>query len=294
MTNQTQQVDAGRVLEAAARSAVANVLPSTAAAGFLPAPKPPPRPHHLPDSDTVAVVAGAELAEPLARIEAAYDAAEAAVRNLVEARPGGEVFRLALEADVADELAGERPKRWRVEVLVEGDRRRWADAVVACRTASALPSAGESGMDKSKIATAARKAADKAAALWGAAASAGWAGRADKAAAWQSWRAGEVALVDYWTASRLWEWAAGAPGREPVANRIVRIPDVEALPAAPMARGSWLALSLVLEPMVWLDIPQGVVWPDEEAEHLALAAIPEDAGRLLGLKGAAGVHGTSR
>jgi hypothetical protein len=74
---------------------------------------------------------------------------------------------------------------------------------------------------------------------------------------------------------------------------VVRIPYVEDLPPAPVARGCWLALGLHLEPETWLDIPQGVRWPDEEAEGLVMTALPEDAHRLAALKGP-GVHGTIR
>jgi hypothetical protein len=292
MTNQTQQAEAARVLQAVAQSAAANAVGAAAnVPGFLAAPKPPQRPQQLPDAETVAAIAGAELAEPLARIDAAYAAAENAVRDLTAARPGGETFRHDLELDVADRLAGQPPKRWRVEALVDGDRRRWAQALVLCRAAAAISRVVQ--VDKPAIATAARRQADKAAAEWGAAATAGWAGRDDKAEAWQHWRAGEEALADYWAALRLWEWAAGAPGREPIAHRITRIPDTEALPPAPLAAGSWLALGLHLEPATWLDVPKGVVWPDEQAEQLALSAFPEDARRFTALKGA-GHHGSNR
>jgi hypothetical protein len=241
----------------------------------------------------VAAIAGDELAAPLIRVSAAFAGAEAALTELESARPGGQRFKDGLDRDVADRVAGQRPKATRIDRLLDGDRHRWVEALVACRSAVELVRAVGRDVDRRAIATEARKAADEAAATWKSAASAGWAGRADKAAAWQQQRAGEAALGDYLTALRLWEWATGAPGREPIAHRVVRIPDIEGLPPEPMAQGCWLALGLHLEPKTWLDIPQGVVWPDDEAEMLVMHALPEDGSRMVALKGV-GVHGTNR
>ncbi|MBA2952197.1 hypothetical protein GON03_19455 [Nocardioides sp. MAH-18] len=243
------------------------------APGFMAAPAVPLRPANLPDAAYVAAIAGADLAEPLTRINAAYAAASTAVVALDAARPGGNRFTAELAADVADRVAGRTAKTLRVDRLVEGDRERWAETAIACKAAPAIQRAELANLDKTAIGKAARKAADQAAAEWAAAAASGWIERADHLVAWTHRRAGEEALGTYGAASRLWEWCTGAPGRTPPTVRL-QIPDVDALPPIPTARGQWLALERLLRPTTWLNLPtEGIVWPDD-APDIA-QALPE-------------------
>ncbi|MBA2953447.1 hypothetical protein GON03_03915 [Nocardioides sp. MAH-18] len=252
-----------------------NGLPDPA--GFLPGPAVPTRPRTLPDTATVAAYAG-DLAAPLARIDDAIAAADAAVADLEAARPGGRRYTDDLAADVADRVADRTPKAVRLDKLLDGDRRRWVAATIACQAAAEITRTAAAKLDRPAIATAVRKVVDKAAAEWANAATAGWFGRADKLAAWEHRRDGEDALGTYWAALAVWSWATGTGGRAPEATRPVRVPDVDGLPPGPSARGTWLALELALEPdSVWLHLPTGVVWPDG-AEATVLKALP-DSGR---------------
>ena len=151
-----------------------------------------------PQSEAVAAVVGPELAEPLVRLEAAIEEAKAAVAELETCRPGAAGTRdgarwadaVATDAEAAE--GGERPRRWRCEELLEREPHRWAQASALARAVPLLLRRTSTALDRRRISAAAATVEAAKATAFAEVARVGWEGRADKAAAWQRVRAGEM------------------------------------------------------------------------------------------------------
>lgn len=251
---------------------------------------PPPRvPHNaFPTHESVAAVVG-ELAAPLLAVEQAVADAEAAVRELTECRPGvggmpdGDRWRQAMVGDGEAYAAGTRPKKWKTQVLLEGDTARWALAQASTRGAQLVLARCRQQLEQDRIAVQASKVADANAQAWAEAARNAWESRADKLASLTAYRAGEEHLGEYRAAYRVALWAQGVAERPLDPENTA---GVALLPADPTGVGFWLSAGLALEPgTTWLEIPDPamVEWP-EGGEELLLRAFPESAARLVSLR----------
>jgi len=259
---------------------------------YLPAPSVPLPRRSQPGADEVAAIAGADLAEPLRRVEEARAGAERLVGALTSCRPpmaglpAGPTWVEASKLDAADAAEGRQPEGgWRLAALVAGDVARWADAHAAVKALPIIEAGAAADLDRDAIAEAASGKAAEAVTRWVSAAEMGWTGRDDRAGAWQHRRDGESALTEWRAAEQVRSWAE----RKPLVRRggphdRADLSGADALPAEPHGKGWWLALGLWLDEgrATWLTLPQGVAWPADMPDRLIEKVMPNGA-KLAGL-----------
>jgi hypothetical protein len=209
---------------------------------LLPAPRLPlATDQGKPRADTLAAVAGEDLAAPLRDCDRLQAEALAALEDLTEHRPGGRYWAEALAEDKTTANGGTTPKTYATERLLARDAHRWAHASALCRALTDRQRAARQALDFSAIASASWAAMDAAELKWTEAVVAAWQARESKVSAGRQSVAYEATLPplkDWATAGQLWRWARGQkkPSQpERVALEALR----HGFPGGPVGRRWW-------------------------------------------------------
>lgn len=212
-----------------------------------------------PTAAQITAIAGADLAAPFTARETARSAAEDALADLKDHRPGGRGWKAAADADVAALTAGK--KATEIAKLIDAEPKRYGQALAAVAIHQQTANALRADLDEVLLKGAVEVAKAEARVEWAKIANQAWGARADHTKTWQLYRDGHRQLGLWRAADEIAAWLEARPTRpqDPATWR-----REHQLPADRYARGAWLCVELILNPSeTWwhLPKPEDVEWP---------------------------------